>query len=204
MPIESKHHRNLYPRARVDALTDGIFAVAMTLLVLDIRLPEGFPLHDASHLLAALTELWPKFLAYGASFLILSLRWLSVVRLQSKSHAEEVGSHYIKWWLFYLLLITCIPFVTMVVGRYGAKAPAVWLYASNTALIALASLRMQTLGSDHQHEAADRESRINSLVLMGSALLCVVISVFEPSLALWALLLNAVAPALARHMRLHA
>ena len=35
-----------------------------------------------------------------------------------------VGSQYIKWWLFYLLLITSVPFATMVVGRYGSQALA--------------------------------------------------------------------------------
>jgi uncharacterized membrane protein len=44
----------MFSRARLDALSDGIFAVAMTLLVLDVRLPEDFRPHDAAELLAGL------------------------------------------------------------------------------------------------------------------------------------------------------
>jgi Endosomal/lysosomal potassium channel TMEM175 len=44
----------MYPRARIDALTDGVFAVAMTLLVLDVHLPDDFHPHDAGELIAAL------------------------------------------------------------------------------------------------------------------------------------------------------
>ena len=59
------------------ASSDSIFGVAMTLLVLDVRLPESFQPRDASELVHALFELWPKFLPYLLSFLVLGLRWLS-------------------------------------------------------------------------------------------------------------------------------
>jgi uncharacterized membrane protein len=50
----------MYPKARLDALTDGIFAVAMTLLVLELRVPEQ-ALADNAALWQALQDLWPKF-----------------------------------------------------------------------------------------------------------------------------------------------
>ena len=50
-----------YPRARLDALNDAVFGVAMTLLVLDLRLPEDFRAHSAQELLDGLRALWPKF-----------------------------------------------------------------------------------------------------------------------------------------------
>ena len=55
----------MYPKAWLDALSDGIFAVAMTLLVLDVRLPEDFHPQNAAELLSGLNSLWPKFLPYG-------------------------------------------------------------------------------------------------------------------------------------------
>ena len=128
----------MYPRARFDAVTDGIFSVAMTLLVLDLRLPEDFHPHDAEELLQGLFGLVPKFIPYLLSFLVLGLRWLSNVQVHSK--AEHVGRRYFRWWLIYLLLITCVPFSTLVVGRFASLAPAIWLYAGNTALLALASM----------------------------------------------------------------
>jgi uncharacterized membrane protein len=53
----------MYPRARFDTMTDGIFAVAMTLLVLDLRLPKGLHPDDGQKLAEGLYELMPKFLA---------------------------------------------------------------------------------------------------------------------------------------------
>jgi uncharacterized membrane protein len=50
----------MYPKARLDALTDGIFAVAMTLLVLELRVPDQ-PVADSAALWQALKDLWPKF-----------------------------------------------------------------------------------------------------------------------------------------------
>ena len=49
-----------YPKPRIEALTDGIFAVAMTILILDVRLPEDFHPANADALLRAIRDLWPK------------------------------------------------------------------------------------------------------------------------------------------------
>jgi uncharacterized membrane protein len=54
----------MYPRARLDALTDGIFAVAMTIAVLDLRLPDNFHPREADELLRGLYRRFPtSFLA---------------------------------------------------------------------------------------------------------------------------------------------
>ena len=63
-------------RNRVEALTDGLFAVAMTLLVLDIKVPELQSPLDISQLAVRLLALWPKFLSYTISFVILGVYWV--------------------------------------------------------------------------------------------------------------------------------
>ena len=60
-------------RNRIEALTDGVFAVAMTLLVLDIKVPELQQPLAASELPLRLLSLWPKFLSYTISFIILGV-----------------------------------------------------------------------------------------------------------------------------------
>ena len=74
----------------------------------------------ASELLQGLAGLWPKFLPYLLSFSGLGLRWLSNVEVRSR--AEYVNREYVNWWLLYLLLVTCVPFTTIVVGRFGHLA----------------------------------------------------------------------------------
>src|SRR5437764_12123847 len=115
----------LIERVRLDALTDGVFAVAMTLLVIDLKLPENFRPANTAEFLHGLAELQTQFLVYIISFIVLGLRWMSLAKL-SRLH-ETVEDRYVEWSLLHLLLITLIPFSTMVTGRYGALAPAIWL-----------------------------------------------------------------------------
>jgi uncharacterized membrane protein len=187
-----------YPRVRLDALIDAIFGVAMTLLVLDVRLPEEFHPHDAQELLQGLVGLGPKFLPYVLSFLVLGLRWLSNVRVRTRS--EDFSREYAMWWLLYLFLITCVPFTTMVVGRFVMFAPAIWLYAGNTLLIVAVAFRLLALTElepgDHR-----RDRQTSLVVLAVSSLLAIGWSFFSPRDALWAYLLNAAAPAIARARR---
>jgi uncharacterized membrane protein len=186
-----------YPRARMDALSDGIFSVAMTLLVLDIRLPEDFRPNEDAQLLAGLLQLLPKFLPYLLSFYVLGARWLAGVRMRG-GH-ETLGGSYIRWWLFHLLLVTFVPFTAIVVGRYASLAPAVWLYAGNTALIAIASWRVLTLTPGIEDDYHRHKGRISMIVLLVSALCCIGWSFVRPSEALWFFTLNLTAPLIARH-----
>jgi uncharacterized membrane protein len=128
-----------YPKVRLDALSDAVFGVAMTLLILDVRLPEDFDPHNEQGLLHGLIGLMPRFLPYVLSFLVLGLRWLSNIQIRTRS--ESFGREYVLWWLGYLLPITCVPFTTIVVGRFANLAPAIWLYSTNTILIAAVSFK---------------------------------------------------------------
>lgn len=185
-----------YPRARLEALYDGIFAVAMTLLVLDIRLPDDFHPKDAAELLRGLIGLWARIMPYLLSFLVLGMRWLAGVQVRIR--AEHLGGSYVRWWIFYLLLITCVPFTTNVVGRYASFAPAIWLYAGNTALIAIASWNLLRLAPDVENRGHRRGRQASSGVLFASALLCIGWSFFDPSWSLWAFLLNLATPLIVR------
>ena len=130
----------MFSKARLDTLSDGIFAVAMTLLVLDIRLPDDFHPHDAGDLMRGIADLWPKLLPYVLSFGVLGLRWLSNIEMRTR--AEYVNREFVNWWLLYHFLITCVPLTTIVVGRFAHFAPAIWLYAGDTLLIALIGMRL--------------------------------------------------------------
>jgi len=59
------------PNARLLAFSDGVIAVAITLLVLDIRLPEDFSHWSDAELWSALVALWPRLLAYLLSFFVI-------------------------------------------------------------------------------------------------------------------------------------
>ena len=184
----------MFPKSRLDALTDGVFAFAMTLLVVDLRLPEKVHPESAAELLDALADLKGQFVAYVVSFVVLGVRWMSVARLRG----EEVGKTHIAWALVHLFLVTCVPFSTMLVGRYGMLAPAIWLYAVNTFLGAVAAFFMVALPQAGLGGDEVTEWRRSLVLIMGLALLSVAISFVNPRWALWAYLLNVIAPALRR------
>jgi uncharacterized membrane protein len=164
--------------------------------VLDVRLPDEFHPRDAAELLQAIGNLWPKFLPYVLSFGVLGLRWLASIEIRSR--AEYYNRSYANLWLFYLLLITCVPFSTIVVGRYASLAPAVWLYAGHILLIALVSMRMMALTPRLEPGDHLRAKQMGALLLMASALLTIALSFVSLRIALWGLALNFVQPVIAR------
>lgn len=183
---ESRSH--LFPKLRLDALTDGVFAVAMTLLVIDLRLPESFEPKDSSELLHRLIEIAHQAGIYALSFYVLALRWVGMVKIAPPG--EEVGHSYTKWALIHLLLITFVPFTTSIIGRYPTFAPAVWLYAGNTILFALVAIRMTAL-TDYANEAKYLEDRVGLLLLIAVSVLAIVLSFIVPKWAMFAYILNA-------------
>ncbi|HVZ14176.1 MAG TPA: TMEM175 family protein [Bauldia sp.] len=185
------------PKARLDAITDGIFAFAMTLLVLDLRLPDGFNPASGGELVAALRDLQGQYLAYIISYYVLGLRWLAQV--SERGVPEMVSGSYARWVLIYLFFITSIPFSTMVVGRYEPLPAATWVYAANMILSALCSVRLAYL-ADGERDAAGHRDRPELATLIASALLSVVLSFIVPAHAMWAYLLN-IWPYLARFRR---
>jgi uncharacterized membrane protein len=163
--------------------------------VLDVRLPDDFHPADGGELVRGLIKLWPKFLPYLLSFTVLGLRWIASIQIRSR--AESFNREYVNWWLFYLLLITFVPFSTIVVGRYAPLAPAIWLYAGHTLLIALVSMRMVALTPEP--ERGDHLRRATSGVLLGvSSLFALALSLVDPKIALWAFALNFAQPVVER------
>jgi uncharacterized membrane protein len=177
----------MYPKARLDALTDGIFAVAMTLLVLELRVPEQAVADNAS-LWQALKDLWPKFFPYLLSFLVLGNSWLAKVRVRIAG--EHVTRAYAVAWLANLFCITCVPFSTMLVGRYGDLPVAISVYVGNLGLNGVTTLIMiMAMRDAHRQSEADPLGGV--LVLIISSALAALVALFAPRYALWVLLLNA-------------
>jgi uncharacterized membrane protein len=117
---------------RVEFLSDGIFAVAMTLLVLDLKVPD-LP-HDASSLalLNALLKLWPKFGAFIISFLFLARNWY-IHRLIL--HSVSKVDYRFSYLNILLLMINCVlPFTTALVSEYPHAGVAAAAYIGNMLL----------------------------------------------------------------------
>ncbi len=115
---------------RIEALSDGIFAIAMTLLVLDVKvadIPED--LAAPGFLGRMLLGLWPKFLCFVMSFLILGLFWIAH---HGYSHFIKRSDRYFLWLnLLFLLVVVCVPFSADLLGHYPDHRIAAMVYGCN-------------------------------------------------------------------------
>jgi uncharacterized membrane protein len=119
---------------RILALSDGVFAIAMTLLILDIAVPATT---DSDKLPGALLHLWPRYLAYLLSFLVISRFW--VIHRQAFALVARVDPALIWLNLLLLLFIAFLPFPTAIVGAHNESAAAAVLYAVAVCLTGAAS-----------------------------------------------------------------
>ncbi len=129
---------NLYNRIqgrsleRLAALSDGIFAVAMTLLVLDLHIPTASQAHSERELFAALGALGPQWIAYGMSFLTLGIFWAG--QQTQLSHIDQ-GTRDLTWiHLGFLFSITFMPLSTGLLAEFIAYRTALGIYWLNIVL----------------------------------------------------------------------
>jgi uncharacterized membrane protein len=181
----------MYPRHRLDALADGIYGVAMTLLVLEIRIPDGVDFTSDGALIAQLASLVPKFWPYALSFAVLAGRWREMVYGRT-SHAP-VGRHYVNWSLIHLFLVTMMPFSTLVIGRFASLAPGIWVYTANLVGLSLTSwLAGRAAPALEREEIGD--NAIGLVVLLAAAAVVVALSFLHTAWATLGFLLTAFTP----------
>ncbi|RTL71373.1 MAG: DUF1211 domain-containing protein [Hyphomicrobiales bacterium] len=185
----------MYPKDRINALTDGVFAVAMTLLILDVRLPEEFQPHDQGELISALGGLTQKVALYALSFYVLGSSWLASTKIRATD--QPLGKTFGFWWLLYLFLATCIPFSTTLVGRFAHLAPSVWAYSANLGLMAAVGYRATMLQVGAHEDAHVHERKVSLLLLFCSSVLAILVSFAWPKASQWAYALNIAASPIA-------
>lgn len=125
-------------KGRLEALTDGIMAVAMTLLVLDLKFDGTESIGTDQHLITHLLELERTFTVYIVSFVVLGMYWI----------AHHLQFHFVKrvdrgvLWinLGFMLLVTLVPFTTNVMMQYESLRVPVVLFGVNQLLLSLSLL----------------------------------------------------------------
>jgi uncharacterized membrane protein len=191
---EQTPRRRLSPR-RLEAFSDGVFAIAITLLVLEISVPEN----AGNDLLHAFLAEWPSYLAYVVSFATIGATWLSHSTITE--YLEEVDPVFVRLNLLLLLVVSFLPFPTKLLASYigdtgaervaatvygltllavGAMLAVVWIYAVNHKLVA--------------EDMSELEARVLTRRLTpggGGYVLLVVLGLFAPIAAVFGYLLIA-------------
>ena len=177
-------------RDRIVNLSDGVFAIALTLLVLDIRVPNIPENVVGSELPGVLLALWPKYLGYILSFVVISTFWIIHHSIFRPIRAYDRNLLYINF--LFLMFVAFVPFPTSLLGEYGNHQLPVAVYAATLAVgrllltaIQWYSVRHDRLLDEAQDPATVRFLLIRGLTIPAIYLLTIVISFFSVQAASW-------------------
>lgn len=160
------------PTHRIEALADGVFAIVMTLLILEVHVPELPHGTGSVGMAKALLALWPKFLSYVISFVTLGVYWVAHhLHFHSIKRADRV----LLWInILFLMSIGLVPFSTALLGEYHRLPLAVAAYGANMMAVGLIlqlhwwyATRGRRLVSPDLEEAFVRS--VSHVILLGPA-----------------------------------
>ncbi|MBM3708340.1 MAG: DUF1211 domain-containing protein [Actinobacteria bacterium] len=142
---------------RLESLSDGVLAIAMTLLVIELSVPVLLKTNAEEELKIKLFEMWPKFAAYALSFLILGIFWFF----------HHFLFHYIKRsdgrfvWLniLFLLFVALIPFSTALIGEYSIFAKSAVIFYGANGFIIMLMLNMMWWYATKNKRLVDKDIR---------------------------------------------
>jgi len=141
--------QNIFNKNRVEAFSDGIFAIIVTLLVLEIKVPHIENHNSITDLMGALKLLLPKFFSWLISFFTVAVIWVNHHKIFKQISKLDNG---IFWWNAVLLLWTSfIPFPTAVLGDYPYNKVSLVLYGLVMAMMALSFTLMRFYALRNQH-----------------------------------------------------
>jgi uncharacterized membrane protein len=187
---------------RIEALVDGIFAVAMTLLVIELKLPEHVHAASSAELLQVLGELAPTFGSWLISFLVLAIFWVGNHRLYS--HVRHVDGPLLCYTILLLAGASLLPFASAVNGRFlsqlaqGVYATVMTVMAVGSLLVAARIYRHPELCSHPMDKASYIGVVIRQSILIAVAALTVLLAGQAPGIANMAFLLLAFARPLSK------
>jgi uncharacterized membrane protein len=168
--------------SRIVAFSDGVFSIAITLLVLNLGIPKDLANGEVA---SALWDQRENFFAYALSFAVIGRYWLVHHRFFSQVTAFD--GRLIALNMLYLGWIVLIPFSSEVLGEHGGQSAAVILYAANLTGVVLIGMLMSAdarrAGLTSIDLAAHGEQRWRSIYIASVFLLSIPVAVVAPNIA---------------------
>jgi len=164
------------PTERLVAFTDAVFAVIITIMVLDLRPP-------AQATLSALLPLWPTALSYAVSYLFVAIIWINHHRLLLFAHEATPK---LIWWNFaHLFMTSLIPFSTAWIADTRLASGPVLVYAAVFVMVNIAFLGYQqealSQASDSEvPPTARRITRVRALITLGIFVTAACVAYWSP------------------------
>lgn len=179
---------------RIISISDGVFAIVITILILDIRVPDIPPALVGAELWNRIVDLGPKFLSYVISFLVVAVYWQAHHRVFKPIRNYDRGLVWLNF--LFLMSISFLPFPTSLLGEYGDQQLSVVIYAANAAASSLLlaaiswyATREQRLVGDDLDDEAMRAGRIRGLAVPVVFLLSIGVSFLSVTAAMYSWML---------------
>jgi uncharacterized membrane protein len=125
--------------ARLEMFSDGVFAIAITLLILEIKVPSIDSIHSVNDLINALIHLWPSYFAFIYSFGSILIQW--ILHHNTFNHLDKTSRPFLYSNGFLLFTIVFFPFPTALLAEYintEYAMPAIVFYGIATFLTSVA------------------------------------------------------------------
>ncbi|KAF2517133.1 TMEM175 family protein [Flavobacterium foetidum] len=122
--------------SRIEGFSDGVFAIAITLLVLDLHAPETSAIKNGTELLRFLTEEWTTYLAFSLSFFSIFIMWVNHHKIFKQIYSRNTAIMFSNG--FILFLVTAVSYPTALLARFfdgEASGIAVAIYTGMFVLI---------------------------------------------------------------------
>lgn len=143
---------------RIEAISDGVFSIAMTLLVLDIKVPHDLSIKTESDLIASLYKLLPSMLSYFLSFMTIGIFWTGQ---STQYHFIERSDRRQNWLaLFFLMFISLLPFTTAFLSEHIEFRTAVLIYWFNIFALGVTIYLHWHYASKHDHLTLTGDQKI--------------------------------------------
>ena len=172
-------------KPRLEALSDGIFAIVFTLLVIEIKVPEQLLYRNQTELSHTLIELFPLFFAYFVSFVVLAMFWMAhsfLYNMLTKTTTREMM--YLN--LLFLALIALVPFSAHLIGRYLDINLAVIIYGVHILLISIVNtatffyaLNSNEIDTSHNSTRIIKQARIRQILTSSFMMFGIIAAIFS-------------------------
>lgn len=177
-------------QARLDQLADSIFAIVMTILVFEIRIPDFFVTVDDKTLFNSLVNLSPVFLSYLLSFSLLFTYWRSHHFIESVL-AKNIDTKFSNINAIFFFFVALVPFSSHFLGKYSYSKTAIIFFALNIIFIGFTLFRMRqyaikstTIENIPFTKTENEHANMRILLPVGAAILAIIISFFNSSIAI--------------------
>ena len=177
-------------QTRFDQLADGIFAIVMTILVFEIRIPEYVGIASEQSLLGSLFNLFPVFLSYLLSFSLLFTYWRSHHFIESIL-AKNIDTRFSNLNAIFFFFIALVPFSSHFLGKYSYSKTAIIFFALNIILIGISlfimrqyAINSKTIENTSFTKVENEHANMRILFPVGAAVVAIFVTFFSTNLAI--------------------